>query len=169
MPTRSLPVRAGAGDGRPALDLGEPQLKWRCRVVPPPIGARAGTSGAARQPSPAWRHSLRAAGTCPRPDRPPVGRAQSLRPHGCMDIRLHPLTTTRELPPGADPSGADPRRVQPRPCPRRVNHQDLVMTAHPPGGEARFVAKGSHGHKGAPGNTRRSEPPGEPGWVHLYE
>jgi len=24
------------------------------------------------------------------------------------------------------------------------------MTAHPPGGEARFVAKGSHGHEGAP-------------------
>ena len=32
------------------------------------------------------------------------------------------------------------------------------MTGHPPGGEARFVAKGSHGHEGAPGNTRRSEP-----------
>jgi GH15 family glucan-1,4-alpha-glucosidase len=43
----------------------------------------------------------------------------------------------RELPPGADPPGADQRRVQPRPWPRRVNHQDLVMTAHPPGGEAR--------------------------------
>jgi hypothetical protein len=44
----------------------------------------------------------------------------------------------------------------------RVNRQDLVMTAHPPGGEARFVAKGSHGHEGAPGNTRRSEPPVNP-------
>jgi glycosyl hydrolase family 15 len=44
----------------------------------------------------------------------------------------------------------------------RVNHQDLVTTAHPPGGEARFVAKGSHGHEGAPGNTRRSEPPVNP-------
>jgi|HubBroStandDraft_6_1064221.scaffolds.fasta_scaffold2354530_2 hypothetical protein len=44
-----------------------------------------------------------------------------------------------------------------------VNHQDLVMTAHPPGCEVRFVTKGSHGHEGAPGNTRRSEPPGEPG------
>jgi NAD(P)-dependent dehydrogenase (short-subunit alcohol dehydrogenase family) len=43
--------------------------------------------------------------------------------------------------------------------PRRVNHQDLVTTAHPPGGEARFVAKGPHGHQGAPGDTRRSEPP----------
>ena len=32
------------------------------------------------------------------------------------------------------------------------------MTAHPPGGEARFVAKRSPGHEGAPGNTRRSEP-----------
>ena len=32
------------------------------------------------------------------------------------------------------------------------------MTAHPPGDEARFVAKGSHGHEGTPGNTRRSEP-----------
>jgi hypothetical protein len=41
---------------------------------------------------------------------------------------------------------------------RRVNHQDLVTTAHLPGGEARFVAKGSHGHEAAPGNTRRSEP-----------
>ena len=36
------------------------------------------------------------------------------------------------------------------------------MTGHPPGGEARFVAKGSHGHEGAPGNTRRSEPPVNP-------
>lgn len=36
------------------------------------------------------------------------------------------------------------------------------MTAHPPGCEARFVAKGSHGHEGAPGNTRRSEPPVNP-------
>ena len=72
-------------------------------------------------------------------------------------------TAARELPSGADPPGADQRRVQPRPCPRRVNRQDLVMTDHPPGGEARFVAKGSHGHEGAPGNTRRSGPPGEPG------
>jgi hypothetical protein len=71
-------------------------------------------------------------------------------------------TTARELPSGADPPGADQRRVQPRPCPRRVNRQDLVMTGHPPGGEARFVAKGSHGHEGAPGNTRRSEPPVNP-------
>jgi pentatricopeptide repeat protein len=39
--------------------------------------------------------------------------------------------------PQADPPGADQRRVQPRPWPRRVNHQDLVMTAHLPGGEAR--------------------------------
>jgi hypothetical protein len=39
-----------------------------------------------------------------------------------------------------------------------VNHQDLVTTAHLPGGETRFVAKSSHGHEGAPGNTRRSEP-----------
>jgi hypothetical protein len=67
-------------------------------------------------------------------------------------------TAARELPPGADPPGADQRRVQPRPCPRRVNRQDLAMTDHLPGGEARFVAKGSHGHEGAPGNTRRSEP-----------
>ena len=36
------------------------------------------------------------------------------------------------------------------------------MTGHPPGGEARFVAKGSHGHEGAPGNTRRSQPPVNP-------
>ena len=43
-----------------------------------------------------------------------------------------------------------------------VNHQDLVMTAHPPGCEVRFVTKGSHGHEGAPGNTRRSEPPVNP-------
>jgi hypothetical protein len=57
-----------------------------------------------------------------------------------------------------DPPGADQRRVQPRSCPGRVNRQDLVMTAHPPSGEARFEAKGSHGHEGAPGNTRRSEP-----------
>jgi hypothetical protein len=47
---------------------------------------------------------------------------------------------------------------KPSPCPRRVNHQDLVTTVHPPGGEARFVAKGSHGHERAPGSTRRSEP-----------
>jgi hypothetical protein len=53
-------------------------------------------------------------------------------------------------------AGADPRDLLSEP--RRVNHQDLVMTAHPSGGEARFVAKGSHGHEGAPGNTRRSEP-----------
>lgn len=39
-----------------------------------------------------------------------------------------------------------------------LNHQDLVTTAHPPGGETRFVAKGSHRQEGAPGNTRRSEP-----------
>jgi len=32
------------------------------------------------------------------------------------------------------------------------------MTAHPPGGEARLVAKGWHGDEGAPGNARRSEP-----------
>ena len=32
------------------------------------------------------------------------------------------------------------------------------MTAHLAGGEARFVAEGSRGHEGAPGNTRRSEP-----------
>jgi hypothetical protein len=32
--------------------------------------------------------------------------------------------------------------------PRRVNHQDRVMTGHLPGGEARFVAEGSHGHEG---------------------
>jgi hypothetical protein len=43
-----------------------------------------------------------------------------------------------------------------------VNHQDLVTTAHLPGGETRFVAKGSHGHEGAPGDTRRSEPPVNP-------
>ena len=55
-------------------------------------------------------------------------------------------------------TGADQRRVQPRPCLRRVNHQDLVMTAHPPGGETRFAAKGSHGREGTPGSTRRSEP-----------
>src|SRR5689334_8693272 len=84
--------RVGAGDGRPALDSGELQLRWRCRVVPSPIGARTGTSGA-RQPSPAWRRSLRAAGTRPRPDRAPAGRAQRLRPDGCIDIRLHPVTT----------------------------------------------------------------------------
>jgi len=66
------------------------------------------------------------------------------------------------FPSGADPPGADQRRGQPRPCPRRVNHQDRVMTAHLPGGEARFVAEGSHGHEGAPGNTRRSEPPVNP-------
>jgi hypothetical protein len=36
------------------------------------------------------------------------------------------------------------------------------MTAHLPGGETRFVAKGSHGHEGTPGNTRRSEPPVNP-------
>jgi hypothetical protein len=47
---------------------------------------------------------------------------------------------------------------QPRPGRSRVNHQDQVMTAHPPGGEARFVAKGSHGHEGAPRSTRGSEP-----------
>jgi hypothetical protein len=40
-----------------------------------------------------------------------------------------------------------------------VNHQNLVTTAHPPGGETRFAAKASHGHEGAPGNIRRSEPP----------
>jgi hypothetical protein len=31
-----------------------------------------------------------------------------------------------------------------------------------PGGETRFVAKGSDGHEGTPGNTRRSEPPVNP-------
>jgi len=36
------------------------------------------------------------------------------------------------------------------------------MTAHQPGGETRFVATGSHGHEGTPGNTRRSEPPVNP-------
>jgi hypothetical protein len=36
------------------------------------------------------------------------------------------------------------------------------MTAHPPGSEARFVAEGSHGHEGEPGNTRRSGPPVNP-------
>jgi len=36
------------------------------------------------------------------------------------------------------------------------------MTAHLAGGEARFVAEGSRGHEGAPGNTRRSEPPVNP-------
>ena len=36
------------------------------------------------------------------------------------------------------------------------------MTAHLPGGEARFVAEGSRGYEGAPGNTRRSEPPVNP-------
>ena len=45
---------------------------------------------------------------------------------------------------------------------QRVNHRDPVMTAHPSGGEARFVAKGSHGQEGASGNTRRSEPPANP-------
>ena len=69
--------------------------------------------------------------------------------------------------PGTDPPGADQRRVQPRPRARRVNHQDLVTTAHPPGGEARFVAKGSHGHEGAPGNTRRSEPPVNPRFTYM--
>ena len=54
------------------------------------------------------------------------------------------------------------RRGLPAECPRRVNHQDLVTTAHLPGGETRFIAKGSHGHEGAPGNTRRSEPPVNP-------
>jgi hypothetical protein len=43
-----------------------------------------------------------------------------------------------------------------------MNHLDLVTTAHPPGGKTRFVGKGSHGHEGAPGNTRRSEPPVNP-------
>jgi hypothetical protein len=37
------------------------------------------------------------------------------------------------------------------------------MTAHPPGGEARFVAQGSHGHEGAPGNTSKIRALGEPG------
>jgi hypothetical protein len=36
------------------------------------------------------------------------------------------------------------------------------MTAHLAGSEARFVAEGSRGHEGAPGNTRRSEPPVNP-------
>jgi acyl-CoA reductase-like NAD-dependent aldehyde dehydrogenase len=31
-----------------------------------------------------------------------------------------------------------------------------------PGGGTRFVAKGSHGHEGAPGSTRRSEAPVNP-------
>jgi hypothetical protein len=43
------------------------------------------------------------------------------------------------------------------------------MAGHPPAGQARFVAKGSYGHEGAPGNTRRSEPPVNPGQLHLYE
>jgi len=67
--------RVGAGDGRPAVDLGELQLKWRCRVVPSSLGARTGASGAARQPS-----CLRGGGASaqlapvPGPDRPPAGR-----------------------------------------------------------------------------------------------
>ena len=56
----------------------------------------------------------------------------------------------------------DQRRVPPRPCPRRVHHQDLVMTAHRPGGETRFAAKGPHGREGTPGGTRRSGPPVNP-------
>ena len=36
------------------------------------------------------------------------------------------------------------------------------MTAHLAGSEAQFVAEGSRGHEGAPGNTRRSEPPVNP-------
>ena len=36
------------------------------------------------------------------------------------------------------------------------------MTAQLAGGEARFVAEGSRGHEGAPGDTRRSEPPVNP-------
>ena len=80
----------------------------------------------------------------------------------CMPSRSAAPDSSKGTSPGADPPGADQRRVQPRPCPRRVNHQDLVMTAHLPGGEARFVAEGSHGHEGTPGNTRRSEPPVNP-------
>ncbi len=94
MPARGLPVESrsrrrpsGAGFRRTATQM----ALSRCAIA---IGARTGASGAARQPSPAWRRSLRAAGTCPRPDRPPAGRAQRLRPNGCIDIRLHPVTTT---------------------------------------------------------------------------
>jgi hypothetical protein len=36
------------------------------------------------------------------------------------------------------------------------------MTAHPPGGEARFVAKGSRGHEGAR-QYSKIRAPGEPG------
>jgi hypothetical protein len=36
------------------------------------------------------------------------------------------------------------------------------MTGHLRGGETRFVTKGSPGHEGTPGNTRRSEPPLNP-------
>jgi len=68
----------------------------------------------------------------------------------------------RELPPGADQ-----RRVQPRPWPRRVNHQDLVIDRSPARRRG-SVAKGSHGHEGAPGNTRRCEPPVNPaGFTYM--
>jgi len=72
MPTRSLPVESrsrrrpsGAGFRRTATQM----ALSRCAIV---HRARTGTSGAARQPSP----------------------AQRLRSNGCIDIRLHPVTTT---------------------------------------------------------------------------
>ena len=116
------------------------------------LGARSGTSR--RSPAPgAWtRRGWRSRRCSPTPTT-----------WACMPSRsAAPDKQQGNFPPGADPPGADRRRVQPRPCPRRVNRQDLVMTAHLPGGEARFVAEGSHGREGAPGNTRRSEPPVNP-------
>jgi NAD(P)-dependent dehydrogenase (short-subunit alcohol dehydrogenase family) len=65
---------------------------------------------------------------------------------------------TTQARPGAPSRSARPRCARGDHARWRVNHQDLVTTAHPLGGETRFVAKGSHGHEGAPGNTGRSQP-----------
>jgi hypothetical protein len=114
-----------------------------------PIRWSTGTThGPARTGARRGRHLLgvlvpvrRGARPCRAPGRGAAGVREDVHPRQsrgpvCRADRPRRIAV-RELPPGADPPGADQRRVQPRSWPRRVNRQDLVMTAHLPGGEAR--------------------------------
>ena len=112
MPTRSLPVESrsrrrpsGAGFRRTATQM----ALSRCAI------AHRGADWYFWRGTPAIAcvaARLRAAGPCPRPDRPPAGRAQCLRPNGCIDIRLHPVTTTAIRHAQVPAVGYPPRRYR---------------------------------------------------------
>ena len=148
---RSERERAAPRQPRKAPHPGPVPRRWpRPQTTPPTRPARAtAASGSSPGPRPRPRPPRRRSGwqRRPLPRQAPwaaAGRGPSRRSGRCR-----PSSPRRRSAPPAAPHRAA----------TRLNHQDLAMTFHLPGGEARFAAKGLHGHDGAPGNTRKSEPP----------